>query len=526
MTLVGADETGPDVRPSGLRALIQRLFDALRNQPYATQAQIGLPVPEKDAQTSTTTGEGGAAAIITSLLSVLFKGVSSERRAVYDDCEEMSDTVEEVDSGLFTLASNAVSPARAGEDSFKIEWTNPETPEAVTGIADETVRRCQLRDKAFSIIRDALMYGDNFLQLVVTDDLLVSRVMYMPPSTMVRNESEDGLLKEGSEQGEWAFEQYEEDGMKLIAGFYPWQIQHLRWERTGSNKYGRPLMYAARPAWHKLRAMEQALVINWITRAFARLVFSIDVTGLSEREAMLKIQKFKRQLSMTKIDTGTTERESLSVAKDIFIGKAFRDFGGDHKAGLTGVEALDTSSSTFQRLDPIEYYRNKIVMATRVPKAYFGIEEDINAKATLVREDLRFAHTLRSCQSLVTEVVSAAVRLSLLLQGFNPRDYPFSVWWIDPTAADPVERASAYSNTAKGDMVYVKLGVVDAQYIAEKHVGMSSAEWEQVKIRVAAEAAEAEAAARSAAAQGGGGNAVQKRETAAVDVGDTSGDGP
>jgi hypothetical protein len=501
--------SAPAARSTGLRASIQRLFAGFKKSPFSPNAAPDTVLPSDSPKKSTQAGTALADVLDATLFQAFFKGPSAERLQVYKDMEEMLDTVDEVESGLFILGTNATAPARSGEAPFKIEWDEEDVPDVVKEIAETVIERCKFAEKVYPIIRETLLYGDSFLQLVVTNDLIVSRVMYMPPQTMVRNEQLNGLLMEGNTEKEWAFEQYLDN--EFVAGFYPWQIVHLRWNRTGSKIYGRPLLYSARPAWYKLRAMEQALVINWVTRAFARLLFIVDVTGLSSGEAQAKIREFKRSLSMTRIDSGTAEKDSLSVAKDIFLGKSYQDFGGEHLSGLTDVKTLDTSSSAFEQLDPIEYYRNKIVMATRVPKAYFGIEEDVNAKATLTREDIRFTNTLRYCQGLGSEAIRAAINLSLLLQGFNPSNYKYKVWWNDPSAADPVEKANAYADTAKGDAVYLQEGVIDRQYIAERHIGMSSSEWAQIKVR-----ADAEVAQRRQ-------DAIQERQATQVPVGGTSG---
>jgi hypothetical protein len=225
------------------------------------------------------------------------------------------------------------------------------------------------------------------------------------------------------------------------------------------------------------------MAINWLTRAFARLLFKIDVTGLTEKEALLKIRMFRRSLGIAKTEMGRGKQAPLTIARDIFLGVAYHELGGKVEGALSNVEVLDTSGSGFANLDPVKYYRNKIVMGTRVPKAYFGIEEDINAKATLTREDVRFAHTLRVVQALGTRAVVTPCRLSLQMQAFDPDKIKFVVWWRDPTAQDQVEKAQAYYFNARGDEIMLRNGVVDRQWSATKHLDMSTSEWEEVKLR-------------------------------------------
>ena len=224
-----SDPTAPktsDVRSTGLRSRIQLFFRGLRRQPFSGAIGIGPVIPSSSPSKSTQGGATSADTLEATMFQAFFRGPSAARTQVYTDMEEMVNTVDEAEAGLFILATNATTAPRSGDPAFRIEWAEENIPDVVKEIAETVIERCRFSEKAYSIARDTLMYGDAFMQLVVTDDLLVSRVMYMPPSTMVRNELPNGLLKDGNETGEWAFEQYIDD--KLIAGFYPWQICHLR----------------------------------------------------------------------------------------------------------------------------------------------------------------------------------------------------------------------------------------------------------------------------------------------------------
>ena len=474
----------PYTKPRGLRATLHRVLTRAlmgRGFPPVPSPRSDLPGGLKTQERKTTTT--GYADVEALLIKMVFGGLSSNRLRIYRDMEEMESTLEEVSVGLDVLSMNACVPPRGEVTAFQVEF-EPGTSMAARHVVEETIERCLLQEKVGGIVRDTLMYGDGFYQHVVTRDLMVSRLMYMEPDTMVRNEGSDGLLMTGHEQLEWAFEQYGKGTTELLAGFYPWQIMHLRWNKIGASKYGRPLMYNSRTSWTKLRAMEEAMAINWLTRAFARLLFKIDVTGMSEKEAQKKIRVFRRSLGVAKSEMGKGKRQPLTVARDIYLGVSYHEIAGKPLSALSNVEVLDTSGSGFANLDPVKYYRNKIVMGTRVPKAYFGIEEDINAKATLTREDIRFAHMLRSVQALGTRAVVEPCKTSLVFQGFNPREVSFIVWWRDPTAQDPVEKSQALYYNARSDQIYIGLGVMDREYAATKHMDMSTSEWEKVKTRI------------------------------------------
>lgn len=421
-------------------------------------------------------------------LSMPFLKLPGGRFNVYKDVEEMDETVDEVATGLDMLADNAVMADPGRQDSFQIVYEEGSRVSAsVKAIVDNVIKRTRLREKLYSITRETLLYGDHFSQYVVDRDLNIVRMMYMPPETMYRNEDAQGLLLNGHEPGTWAFEQVLPHSNSVIAGFYPWQIEHLRWNHSGRDEYGRSLLFTARVAWRKLQAMEEALVINWVTRAFARLLFILDVTGKTEDEARQAIEAFRRNLQVRKISAGQEGPEALSVVKDVFMGRSYREMAGKAYEGLTDVRVLDTSSTAYTNLSAVDYYRSKLLMNLRTPKAYLGLEEDINAKATLTQEDRRYARFLCRIQEVVGASIQHLVWLQLALQGFDPEQVGFSVQWPVPVWSDVVDESVAQKNYADADEKYLNMGVIDREFIATRHLAMPPSEWQAVRDRLQAE---------------------------------------
>lgn len=467
---------------AGLRARIAKLI-------------AGSAWPRMPAPGDTTAGGEGLEGLEAKWAATFFK-ISQERKDIYRDAKRMDQTVEEVATALDLLSDNAVFAEGGTQKSFTIAYAvGSSVPENVREMVNQTIIRTRWYEKAFSIARETLLFGDYFYQYVVDRGLNVVRLMYMPPESMVRNEDAQGLLLNGDVPGQFAFEQVRPSTNELVAGFLPWQIEHLRWNRSGRSPYGRSLVYTARTAWKKLVAMEEALVINWITRAFARLLFILDVTNKSEPEAERAIAEFRRKLQTKHLAKDVEGIEQLSVVKDVFVGRSYREMAGRAYEGLTDVKVLDTSNTAFLNLAAIEYYRNKVLMTLRTPKAYLGLEEDINAKATLTEEDRRYARTLRRIQSVLSEAIAHTIELQLNLHGIDPAGVPFQVVWPEAVWTDRVDEASALENISEAAQRLSELGVVDREYVATKLLRMTDVEWQAVKDRLAEAEVEAEAGA-------------------------------
>jgi hypothetical protein len=405
-------------------------------------------------------------------MSTLLKmELGSDRMDVYRDMDEIDDTMPEGSRALDVLADNAVNAEGGGLHAFVVSYEGDVSP-AVQQVVDGMIARTRLKEKAYAIARETAKYGDNFQQVIVSDRG-IERLMFMSPYSMMRNEDIHGLLMTGDDEGKWAFEQHEIGGGRFIAGFYPWQIQHLRWNRSGGSKYGRPQLLSARPAWKKLQAMQEALVINWLTRAFVRLVFELDTTGKKPAEAQQYIRSFMQEMQKRMITLGDSGTEQMSVPRDIAIGNGYMPLQGKYMPTLNKVTTLDTSNSGFWNISAIEYWRNKFISATGVPKAHLGLEADINAKSTLQWQDERFSRTVRRIQSMLSEFIAHLIDLELLLVGLDPRSVPYKIEWAPPSMLDMLERAQALNYVAQATDKLLAHKVVDVRWLRENALRMT-----------------------------------------------------
>jgi hypothetical protein len=440
------------------------------------------PPPVADTARGTTHGAVTATAAVASS-TFKFTPPTSERIDTYRDMLTIDATMPEGSRALDVLADNAVNGEQGSDDYFNVVFTaESRLAKAATRVTDDLLRRTRLRELAYPIARDLLKYGDCFLQPVLDDTPRIVRLIVMPPETMKRNEDATGRLLRGHVEGEWAFEQRDEAN-KFLAGFYPWQIIHLRWNRAANGLYGVPLLNAARPAWKKLQAMEEALVINWLTRAFARLVFELDATGKTPEEAMAYARAFMKELTTRQVAFGQRGIERLTVAKDIAITNSYENRGGRYLPGLNKVSTLDTSNTAYWNVEAIEYWRNKFLSATGVPKAHLGLEKDINAKSTLEWQDMRFVKTIRRIQSTLSEGFRHLIDLELLLHDIALEAVPYRLQWPDPATSDELTRAQTLNSFADAAVKLDGLGLLDPEMLFVQFLGLSPQEYRQAATR-------------------------------------------
>jgi hypothetical protein len=70
-------------------------------------------------------------------------------------------------------------------------------------------------------------------------------------------------------------------------------------------------------------------------------------------------------------------------------------------------------------MNDVEYLRDKLFAALKVPKAFMGYEKDLTGKATLAAEDIRFARTIERIQRIMVSELTKIALVHLYSQGIR-----------------------------------------------------------------------------------------------------------
>jgi hypothetical protein len=78
-----------------------------------------------------------------------------------------------------------------------------------------------------------------------------------------------------------------------------------------------------------------------------------------------------------------------------------------------------TPGLQYDGIQDVEYLREKLFAALKIPKAFLGYEEDIEGKATLAAQDIRFARTIERLQRIVLSELNKIALVHLYTQGYT-----------------------------------------------------------------------------------------------------------
>ena len=259
--------------------------------------------------------------------------------------------------------------------------------------------------------RNLVKYGDMFMKLDLAEKIGIVGVIPISPYVIER--------LEGLNPNNLSEVKYKIDG-PIFQGMYEnYEIAHFRM-LSDSNflPYGKSMIESARRIWKQLTLMEDAMLIHRIMRAPQKRVFNIDVGNLSPNEVPAYMEKISNQTKKVPyIDEATGDYNLKyniqNITEDFFIPNR----GGESSTKIDTLSGLE-----YNAIEDIEYLRNKMMAALRIPKAFLGYEEEIGAKATLSQEDIRFARTIERVQKIIAAELENLARIHLFMQGYTDDD--------------------------------------------------------------------------------------------------------
>lgn len=126
------------------------------------------------------------------------------------------------------------------------------------------------------------------------------------------------------------------------------------------------------------------------------------------------------------------------------------DFFLPVRGGDSGTEIDSLGGLEYTAIDDIDYLKNKMFAALKIPKAYLGYDENVNGKATLAAEDVRFARTIERIQrTLISELTKIAVT-HLAAQGVEGKEMvDFELNLVNPSTIYEQEKVNLWSEKVR-----------------------------------------------------------------------------
>jgi len=257
--------------------------------------------------------------------------------------------------------------------------------------------------------RNLVKYGDFFLKLDIAENYGIVGVNPISSYEIER-------LEDPENDSEVKFTMMTQGYNSVADEFKAYEVAHFRL-LSDSNylPYGKAMIENARKTWKALSLMEDAMLVHRIMRAPEKRIFQIDIGNIPPNEVDNYMQQIINKMKKSPLVDPKTGEYNLkynlqNVTEDFYLPVR----GGDSGTSIDTVAGL-----TFDAVEDIEYLRNKMMSALKIPKAFLGYEEQVNAKATLAAEDVRFARTVERIQRIMVSELTKIGIVHLYSQGFT-----------------------------------------------------------------------------------------------------------
>jgi hypothetical protein len=271
-------------------------------------------------------------------------------------------------------------------------------------------------------IRNMCKYGDFYLYLQIAEKFGVYSAIPLSVYDMVR--------EEGVDPANPSYVCFKIDPMVIAAGginsrvkdrdgkikFENYEIAHFRL-LTDANylPYGRSYIEPARKTYKQYILMKDAMLLHRITRAPERRVFYVDIGNLPPNEVDGYMERLKQKMQKVPfVDRNTGEYNlrynMMNLMEDFYI----------PQRGATSNTKIETTKGLeYNAIEDVNFLRDEMLAALKVPKAFFGFEKDLTGKATLAAEDIRFARTVERIQRIILSELYKIALVHLYTQGYD-----------------------------------------------------------------------------------------------------------
>jgi hypothetical protein len=307
-------------------------------------------------------------------------------------------------------------------------------------------------------VRNMAKYGDFFLFLDIDEKYGVVNVIPLSVYETIRIEGQDPgnpfsvkfkIENDFLNLGKTEFDNYEIAHFRLLSD-------------TNFLPYGKAMIEGGRRIWKQLQLMEDAMLIHRIMRAPDKRKVLVDIGNIPPAEIDTHMQRIIDRMKKTPLVDPKTGDYNLrynmmNITEDFYLPVRGKDSGTDIQ-NLPGLQ--------FNAIEDIEYLRNKLMAAFKVPKSFLGYEEDNSGKASLAAQDVRFARTIERIQRIMVSELTKIAIIHLYVQGFTDEDLiDFELEMSSPSVIFEQEKLNLWK-----EKIQLAKDITDSKYLSREWV--------------------------------------------------------
>jgi len=326
-------------------------------------------------------------------------------------------------------------------------------------------------------VRQMCKYGDFFLKLEIAEKFGVYNVI---PYTAYHIERIEGQNPENPSEVrfKWnpeGFSGGSSSGYYNVAGangvnddrggivYDNYEMAHFRMVGDVNYlPYGRSYVEPARKIFKQYTLMEDAMLIHRIARAPEKRVFYVNVGAIPPAEVEAFMQKTINNMKRAPMMDEKTGEYNLKYNMQNMLEDFYIPVRGNDSA--TKIDT--TPGLQYDGIADVEYLREKLFAALKVPKAFMGYGEAEAGKATLAQQDIRFARTIDRIQRILLSELQKIALVHLYTQGYKDETLTnFELSMTTPSIIYDQERIELMKSKSELAGTLLEQGLVPSDWI-------------------------------------------------------------
>jgi hypothetical protein len=323
-------------------------------------------------------------------------------------------------------------------------------------------------------IRNLTKYGDFFLKLDIAEELGVINARPFSSYEVERWEEFD------EETGEYKIKFRHASSPNLMYDVF--EVAHFRMLSDANFlPYGKSMLEGGRKEFQKLTMLEDAMLIHRIMRAPEKRIFKIDIGNIPPNE----VDTFMEQVINKMKKIPHVDQQTGNYNLKFNLNNMLEDYYLPVRGGSSQTSIDTLPGMTFTGIDDINYVKDKMMAALKIPKPFLGYAEAVEGKTTLASMDIRFARTIERIQKIVVSELHKIAIIHLYAQGYDGADLVgFELELTAPSIVYDQQKVALMTEKMTLATAMKDSKLVSDKYIYEFIFNMSEDQWLQERNNV------------------------------------------
>lgn len=209
---------------------------------------------------------------------------------------------------------------------------------------------------------------------------------------------------------------------------------------------GKSILHDIYKVYKELKLMEDALLLNRVTRSSIIRIMQIEVGDMPKnqaRELLKRVKTLIEQKNYMDKNDGTYQSMASPGPIDNVIYVPTHNGKGSISASNLGGD-VDVKS-----IVDIDYFKNKLYGGLKIPKQFLGDDMEgsgLSAGTSLTKLDSRYARTIKRIQNAYISGITTLINLFAISKGLNDHVNNFTIKMVSPSTVEDSERDEVMDN--------------------------------------------------------------------------------